>query len=224
MWVRCPRCAAELRGLSRTAAGNAGRAAALRGADELAPFASKGAAVGAATGVEPPLGAEGLCHGHGAVGSAGGEPGHRRHSNRSGPAGSRGRRFRHMCARCRPSHLTDVQTSDQHTVKPWFNGRLDVAPPGGRPDGPGLHADRRAARLYRRQGRRRDRLPTSDARDQSLRRAGNGLRAGRGGTRDGAGVQRRALEYGGLAFFAVSDISPDELRDFIETFEAAHVP
>lgn len=118
-------------------------------------------------------------------------------------------------------HLIDVQSSDQHTVKPWFNGRLDAAPPvadltaqgftllGGRLDY--VDAKPVAAIVYRRRVHIIN-LFCAPA-------LGTGRRAATMESLHGFNVRR--WTDNGLNIWAVSDINADELMEFGEKFEAA---
>jgi anti-sigma factor RsiW len=118
-------------------------------------------------------------------------------------------------------HLTDVETSDQHTVKPWFNGKLDLAPPvvdltsqgftliGGRLDY--LDGQPAAAIVYR---RRKHVINLFVASASAL-----GGRAPKLETSQGYNIYQWSAR--GLDFLAISDINAEELREFVEKFEQA---
>jgi anti-sigma factor RsiW len=114
-----------------------------------------------------------------------------------------------------PGHLTDVLSSDQHTVKPWFDGRIDYAPPvrdfagagfpliGGRLD---YVRDRAVAVLaYRRDKHLIDLYvwPDQGAASGPVTDARNGYNIVR-------------WREDGMAFTAVSDVELGQLRDFAE--------
>ncbi len=118
-------------------------------------------------------------------------------------------------------HLTDVLSTDQHTVKPWFNGRLDVSPPvidltalgftliGGRLD----YIDGRAigAVVYKRRAHVINLFvaQTPNATHRPAR------------TEDVQGFNIRRWRDHGLNFWAVSDLNADELAEFSDKFEKA---
>ena len=118
-------------------------------------------------------------------------------------------------------HLTDVISTDQHTVKPWFNGKLDVAPPvvdltaqgftliGGRLD----YVDARpiGAIVYR---RRAHVINLFVAQTASTER-----HAAKIETLQGFNIRRWSER--GLNYWAVSDLAADELAEFGEKFETA---
>ena len=118
-------------------------------------------------------------------------------------------------------HLTDVISTDQHTVKPWFNGRLDVSPPvidltaqgftlvGGRLD----YVDTRAigAVVYR---RRQHVINLFVSQTATTERQPAKIE-----TIQGFNIRRWGDR--GLNYWAVSDIGADELAEFGEKFEAA---
>lgn len=117
-------------------------------------------------------------------------------------------------------HLTDVLSTDQHTVKPWFNGRLDVAPPvadlttqgftliGGRLD----YIDGKpvAAIVYRRRKHIINLfvLPNPHAVPE----------AASAQTLQGFNLLRWSEH--GLTLWAVSDIQADELAEFKAKYQA----
>jgi len=118
-------------------------------------------------------------------------------------------------------HLTDVLSTDQHTVKPWFNGRIDLAPPvidltsqgftlvGGRLDF--IDGKPVAAIVYR---RRIHVINLFVA--QGL---GSAFLASKAETMQGFNIRRWSDQ--GLNLLAVSDLNAEELDEFGVKFEEA---
>jgi anti-sigma factor RsiW len=111
-----------------------------------------------------------------------------------------------------PGHLEDVQSTDQHTVKPWFDGKLDFAPPvqdfvnqgfplrGGRLDV--IRGRTVAVLVY---ARRKHLVnvfvwPTTEADSEPV--SGSQL-----------GYHWIDWRKGGMEMYAVSDLNPDDLRE-----------
>jgi len=123
-----------------------------------------------------------------------------------------------------PGHLMDVETSDQHTVKPWFDGKVDVAPPvidltaegftllGGRLDY--IDGEPVAAVVYR---RRKHIINLFVA-----QRLGSGHALMSAKSVQGYNVRNWSAQ--GLDFWAVSDLDPQELDEFVQKISAALHP
>ena len=115
-------------------------------------------------------------------------------------------------------HLVDVQTSDRHVVKPWFNGKINFAPPvveladvgfplvGGRLDV--IDTRTVAALVYRRRAHVINLFVWP----------GQGALPSLGRHRQGYSLLR--WSHAGLVYWAVSDIDPSELEVFHLAFAA----
>jgi anti-sigma factor RsiW len=116
------------------------------------------------------------------------------------------------------THLLDVLSSDQHTVKPWFNGKVDFAPTvptiagfpllGGRLE---YFEGRNAVALI--YGRNKHIInlfiwPSTE------RQAVTSL------TRNGYHMEN--WSSGGFTFWVVSDLNEGELREFVSQYRNQH--
>jgi anti-sigma factor RsiW len=116
-------------------------------------------------------------------------------------------------------HLSDVVSSDQHTVKPWFNGKLDFSPPvidlasqefplvGGRLD---YLNDRTVAVLIYRHNQHSINLYIWQSTDRNVAPQVQG--------RQGYHLIHWAV--GGMSYWAVSDLATNELEFFVNTLRS----
>jgi anti-sigma factor RsiW len=119
------------------------------------------------------------------------------------------------------SHLFDVESTDKHTVKPWFLGKLDFSPPvtdlaaigfplvGGRLDYVGGQPV--AALVYQRQ-RHTINVFVSRALNEASPQAN---------IRSLRGFHIHHWVHDGMVFWAVSDLNDAEFSQFCEAFEAS---
>lgn len=118
-----------------------------------------------------------------------------------------------------PGHLMDVPSTDQHTVKPWFDGRLDFAPPvrelsnsgftlqGGRIDV--LRGQSVAALVY---GLRKHVINVFVWKSSALPSVP--------AEGEAQGYYWLSWPHGDLTILAVSDASPEALQDLRRVFES----
>ncbi len=111
------------------------------------------------------------------------------------------------------THLFDVLSSDRHTVKPWFNGKLDFAPPVKDLEGFPLLGGRleyfeghpAAALVYGRAKHTINLFTWPAAVSGEFRETRNGYHL-------------QSWWSGGMTFWAVSDLNEEELRQFVSLY------